>query len=52
VSWLTACFFPDVMFMVLTILNFVLWKSEIIGALLEFRSNRGTTLFVRQIVLE
>lgn len=33
VSWLTACFFPGVMFTVLTVLNFVLWKSESTGAL-------------------
>jgi hypothetical protein len=52
VSWLTAYFSPGVMFMVLTVLNFVLWKSGSIGALFEFRSSCGTTLFVRQIVLE
>ncbi|RCV31671.1 hypothetical protein SEVIR_6G204400v4 [Setaria viridis] len=33
VSWLTACFFPGVMFTVLTVLNFVLWKSGSTGAL-------------------
>lgn len=32
-SWLTACFFPGVMFTVLTILNFVLWGSKSTGAL-------------------
>ncbi|EAZ07484.1 hypothetical protein OsI_29743 [Oryza sativa Indica Group] len=33
VSWLTACFFPGVLFMVLTVLNFVLWGSKSTGAL-------------------
>lgn len=33
VSWSTACFFPGIMFMVLTILNFVLWGSKSTAAL-------------------
>uniref|UniRef100_A0A0E0LWF4 Transmembrane 9 superfamily member n=1 Tax=Oryza punctata TaxID=4537 RepID=A0A0E0LWF4_ORYPU len=33
VSWLTACFFPGVLLMVLTVLNFVLWGSKSTGAL-------------------
>ncbi|KAJ6808703.1 putative transmembrane 9 superfamily member 12 [Iris pallida] len=33
VSWSTACFFPGIVFVVLTILNFILWGSKSTGAI-------------------
>ncbi|TQE08159.1 hypothetical protein C1H46_006285 [Malus baccata] len=33
VSWFVACFFPGIVFVILTILNFILWGSKSTGAL-------------------
>jgi transmembrane 9 superfamily member 2/4 len=33
VSWSTACFFPGISFLILTILNFMLWANNSTGAL-------------------
>ncbi|VAI48857.1 unnamed protein product [Triticum turgidum subsp. durum] len=33
VSWSTACFFPGIVFIVLTVLNFMLWSRNSTGAL-------------------
>ncbi|KAJ7008477.1 hypothetical protein NC653_007216 [Populus alba x Populus x berolinensis] len=33
VSWLVACFFPGIVFVILTILNFILWGSQSTGAI-------------------
>lgn len=33
VSWLTACFFPGTAFVILTLLNFILWGSKSTGAI-------------------
>ncbi|KAJ6791598.1 transmembrane 9 superfamily member 12-like [Iris pallida] len=33
VSWSIACFFPGIVFVVLTILNFILWRSKSTGAI-------------------
>ncbi|KAA8526661.1 hypothetical protein F0562_008136 [Nyssa sinensis] len=33
VSWLVACFFPGIVFVILTSLNFVLWGSKSTGAI-------------------
>lgn len=33
VSWLTSCFFPGIVFITLTILNFILWGSNSTGAI-------------------
>ncbi|URD93254.1 transmembrane 9 superfamily member [Musa troglodytarum] len=33
VCWSTACFFPGIVFVVLTVLNFILWGSKSTGAL-------------------
>uniref|UniRef100_A0A0D9YXJ9 Transmembrane 9 superfamily member n=1 Tax=Oryza glumipatula TaxID=40148 RepID=A0A0D9YXJ9_9ORYZ len=33
VSWSTACFFPGIVFVVLTVLNFMLWSRNSTGAL-------------------
>ncbi|EPS61503.1 hypothetical protein M569_13294 [Genlisea aurea] len=33
VSWLTACFYPGIAFVILTVLNFILWGSKSTGAL-------------------
>lgn len=33
VSWLIACFFPGVVFVILTILNFILWGNKSTGAI-------------------
>lgn len=33
VSWLISCFFPGIVFIILTILNFILWGSNSTGAI-------------------
>lgn len=33
VSWLAACFFPGIVFVILTVLNFILWGSKSTGAI-------------------
>ncbi|BFG25837.1 hypothetical protein CerSpe_121110 [Prunus speciosa] len=33
VSWFVACFFPGIVFLILTLLNFILWGSNSTGAL-------------------
>ncbi|XP_021812545.1 transmembrane 9 superfamily member 12-like isoform X2 [Prunus avium] len=33
VSWFVACFFPGIVFLILTVLNFILWGSNSTGAL-------------------
>lgn len=33
VSWSTACFFPGIVFVILTVLNFILWGSNSTGAI-------------------
>lgn len=33
VSWLISCFFPGIVFVILTILNFILWGSNSTGAI-------------------
>ncbi|KAL6135077.1 hypothetical protein ACLB2K_067305 [Fragaria x ananassa] len=33
VSWFVACFFPGIVFVILTILNFILWGSNSTGAI-------------------
>ena len=33
VSWSVACFFPGIVFLILTILNFILWGSQSTGAI-------------------
>lgn len=33
VAWSTACFFPGIVFVILTILNFILWGSKSTGAI-------------------
>eukprot|EP00262_Sarcandra_glabra_P019757 TRINITY_DN7597_c0_g2_i1.p1 TRINITY_DN7597_c0_g2~~TRINITY_DN7597_c0_g2_i1.p1 ORF type:complete len:664 (-),score=73.92 TRINITY_DN7597_c0_g2_i1:262-2253(-) len=33
VSWSVACFFPGIVFVILTVLNFILWSSKSTGAI-------------------
>ncbi|KAE9595313.1 putative nonaspanin (TM9SF) [Lupinus albus] len=33
ISWLAACFFPGIAFIILTVLNFILWGSHSTGAI-------------------
>jgi transmembrane 9 superfamily member 2/4 len=33
VAWLTSCFFPGIVFIILTVLNSILWSKKSIGAL-------------------
>ncbi|KAG9457487.1 hypothetical protein H6P81_001995 [Aristolochia fimbriata] len=33
ISWMVACFFPGIVFLVLTVLNFLLWSSRSTGAI-------------------